>query len=104
MLSHAILKPMEDQPNRTVFAFPAVQEQEQVQATLQSLAPLRRHLRRDTRTHFENLIRQVLPLLPAYQHVDHLTPIEFILLAFIIELADDLDKAAVNPLNHPPFP
>jgi hypothetical protein len=95
---------MQDHPNRTVFAFPAVQEQEQLQVTLQSLAALRRHLRRDTRTQFETLVQQVLPLLPAYQYVDHLTPIEFILLAFVIELADVLGKETVNPLDHPPFP
>jgi hypothetical protein len=95
---------MEDRPNRTLFAFPAVQEQEQLRAILQSLAPLRRFLHRDARTQFESLIQQVIPLLPAYQHVDHLSPTEFILLAFIIELAGDLGKVASDPMEHPPFP
>ena len=97
-----IVQIMDDQRDPKVFAFPSVQEQEQVQATLQSLAALRRNLPVSSRHSFETLIRRVLPHLPAYNAVQHLTPMEFILLSFIIELADDLHNPRIR--GHPPLP
>ena len=93
---------MDDQRDPKVFAFSAVQEHEQVQATLQSLAALRRNLPLSSRYKFENLIRRVLPHLPAYNSVNHLTPIEFILLSFIIELTEELHEPRNR--DHPPLP
>lgn len=93
---------MDDQSDPKVFAFLSVQELELVQATLQSLAPLRRNLPLRTRQNFEALIRNVLAHVPAYNTVKHLTPMEFILLCFIIELTEDHHESAF--LGHPPLP
>jgi hypothetical protein len=93
---------MDDQQNHTMYAFPAVQGQEQLQLAIQSLAPMRRHLRGSSRRRFEYLIRDLLHHLPAYNSVNHLTPMEFVLLGLIIELADTPDDKPAT--EHPPFP
>jgi hypothetical protein len=93
---------MNESHNRPVFAFPAVQEHEQVQAILQSLAPLRRRLPERSRRQFETLVRRVLAHIAAYNSVSHLSPMEFILLGFIIELAENLQEPQI--LDHPPLP
>ena len=85
-----------------MFAFPAVQEQEQIQLAIQSLAPLRRHLTGSSRQGFEDLLRRILNHSPAYNVVNHLSPMEFILLGFIIELLDTFNDAHAS--EHPPFP
>ena len=85
-----------------MFAFPTVQEQEELQLLIQSLAPLRRELRGPARHKFENLIRGILHHLPAYKLVHHLSPMEFILLGFIIELLETHEDKPRS--EHPPFP
>jgi hypothetical protein len=93
---------MDERRKTTVYAFPAVQEQEQLQAALQSLAALRRALPEGTRRDFEILVRRMLPFLPAYHTATHLTPMEFILLGGILVLAGD--SAETPELDHPPLP
>jgi hypothetical protein len=93
---------MDDRRKNSMYAFPAVQEQEQLQLAIQSLAPLRRELKGRSRHKFENLLRRFLHHLPTYSSVNHLTPMEFILLGLIIEL---LEASSDNPHSkHPPFP
>lgn len=93
---------MDEEITSRIYAFPQAQAHESLQVILQSLAPLRRHLAGESRDHLEQLIRQALRLLPAYSQVPHLSPIEFLLLTFIIALYDSLEDTAARP--HPPFP
>jgi hypothetical protein len=93
---------MDDLRQNNMFAFPVVQEQEQLQLAIQSLAPFRRQLKGHVRHRFENLVRRFLPHLPAYNLVNHLSPMEFVLLGLIVELLDTTDD--MPPSDHPPFP
>ncbi|TFH34838.1 MAG: hypothetical protein E4G99_08660 [Anaerolineales bacterium] len=93
---------MHETRDPSMYAFPAVQEQEQLQETLQSLAAFRRALPESKRRNFEILVRRLLPLLPAYHTAKHLTPMEFILLGCMIELAEKFQE--IQALDHPPFP
>jgi len=93
---------MDDFRKNSMFAFPVVKEQEKLQLAIQSLAPFRRHLKGHLRHRFENLIKHFLHHLPVYNLVNHLSPMEFILLGFIVELLDITDDKP--PPDHPPFP
>jgi hypothetical protein len=93
---------MSKNARENLYAFPAVQEYESVEHALQSLAALRRHLSEPARASFERHIRRLQKHLPLYKRVNHLTPIEFVLLALMIEILEGKD----NPRwpDHPPFP
>jgi hypothetical protein len=93
---------MDDHREKSMYAFSTVQEQEQVQLAIQSLAPLRRELKGRTRHKFENLVRRLSQHLPAYHLVNHLSPMEYILLGLIIELLETSDAKPRS--DHPPFP
>ena len=85
-----------------MFAFPTVQQQERLQLVIQSLAPIRRHLQGRSRWQFDRLLRQSLQLMPVYSEFQHFSPVEFMLLSFIVELLDDQEQEILT--DHPPFP
>lgn len=93
---------MEHNPEKPLFAFPSVQEQDQLVLVIQSLVPLHRNLTGSTRQAFEDAIQRLVHLLPAYKSMRHLTPMEFILLGFILGLIEKL--AGDKDPDHPPFP
>jgi hypothetical protein len=93
---------MDEPDNKRMFAFPAVQQQEQIQLILQSLAPLRRNLKPRVRQRFDGLVRRSRQHTPLYRDLNHLSPVEFMLLSFIIELLNDRGDEFTT--DHPPFP
>lgn len=94
--------PMNHEDQIEIFAFPAAQEQDRLQFALQGLGPLRRHLRGHSRDRFESLIQHALKCLPAYSSLKHLSPIEFLLIGFILGLLEELEGDWGS--DHPPFP
>lgn len=97
-----MIEAMDENAGKDLFAFPAVQQQERLQFVIQSLAPLRRYLDPIPRRRFDDLLRHTLEMFPFYAHFKHLTPVEFILLAFIIDLLSDPPPG--TSLDHPPYP
>ena len=93
---------MRDSEHKRMFAYPMVQQQERLQFVLESLAPLRRYLEGRSRQQFDRLVRRSHRFMPVYSSLRHFSPVEFILLSFIIELLNDQEDEILA--DHPPFP
>jgi hypothetical protein len=93
---------MDDKQKKTIFAFPAVQEQDEFQTLIHSLSPLLRLYGAEERLQIDGIFQRINERLQHYGLVRHLTPMDFLLVSLVIELIMEISK--LHPEKHPPFP